>query len=197
MKTGLFIFVFLTTTNWIMAKEFEKATLGGGCFWCTEAVYLELKGVIDVKPGYSGGHVKNPSYKEVCTETTGHAEVIQIIFDPVVVNFSEILEVFFITHDPSTLNRQGNDKGTQYRSAVFYHSEKQKQTAEKVIQLFEDENVYKDSIVTEITEFDKFYPAEDYHVNYFAQNKNQGYCQFIIAPKMDKFRKTFKGKLKE
>lgn len=174
----------------------EKATLGGGCFWCTEAVYLELNGVIEVKPGYSGGHVKNPSYKEVCAETTGHAEVVQIIFDSEVVTFSEILEVFFMTHNSTTLNRQGNDVGTQYRSAVFYHSENQKQVAEKIIQLFNDENVYDTKIVTEITEFDKFYPAEDYHINYFARNKNQGYCQFVIVPKVEKFRKIFKGKLK-
>ncbi len=197
MRASIFILIFLTTTNIIMAKNFEKATLGGGCFWCTEAVYLELNGVINVMPGYSGGHVKNPSYKEVCAETTGHAEVVQITFDPEVISFSEILEVFFITHDPTTLNRQGNDVGTQYRSAVFYHSEKQKEVAEKVIQLFEEEKVYEELIVTEVTEFDKFYPAEDYHVNYFARNKNQGYCQFIVAPKMEKFRKIFKEKLKE
>ena len=157
--------------------------MGGGFFWCTEAVYLELKGVEKVKPGYSGGHVKNPTYKEVCAETTGHAEVIQITFDPEVISYSQILEVFFITHDPTTLNRQGNDVGTQYRSAVFYHNEAQQQTAQKVIQLFEDEKVYDKRIVTEVTEFDKFYLAEDYHVNYYNRNKGQGYCQFIIAPK--------------
>lgn len=180
-----------------MASNKEKATLGGGCFWCTEAVYLELKGVIDVKPGYSGGHVKNPSYKDVCNETTGHAEVVQITFDSEVISFSEILEVFFITHDPTTLNRQGNDVGTQYRSSIFYHSEKQKETAEKVIQVFNNEKVYDKQIVTEVSQFDKFYPAEDYHINYFARNKSQGYCQFIIAPKMDKFRKVFKEQLKK
>lgn len=196
MKIGLLILIFITSTNGIMAKELEKATLGGGCFWCTEAVYLELKGVVDVKPGYSGGHVKNPSYKEVCTETTGHAEVVQITFDPELVSFTEILEVFFMTHNPTTLNRQGNDTGTQYRSSIFYHSEKQKQTAEHVIQLFEEEKVYDNAIVTEVTLFDKFYPAEDYHVNYFARNKNQGYCQFVVAPKVEKFKKIFKEKLK-
>ncbi len=180
-----------------MAKELEKATLGGGCFWCTEAVYLELKGVIEVKPGYSGGDVKNPTYEQVCTETTGHAEVIQITFDPENINFTEILEVFFMTHNSTTLNRQGNDVGTQYRSAIFYHSEKQKKIAEKVIQLFNEEKVYEKTIVTEITAFDKFYPAEDYHVNYFARNKNQGYCQFVVAPKVDKFKKIFKDKLKK
>ena len=197
MRTRFFILIFLTITNGIMGKELEKATLGGGCFWCTEAVYLELNGVIDVKPGYSGGHVKNPTYKEVCAETTGHAEVVQITFDPEIVSFTEILEVFFMTHDPTTLNRQGNDVGTQYRSAVFYHSEKQKQTAEKVIQLFREEKVYDNAIVTEVTKFDKFYMTEDYHVNYFERNKNQGYCLFVVAPKVEKFRKVFKDKLKK
>lgn len=180
----------------MMGKNLEKATLGGGCFWCTEAVYLELKGVADVKPGYSGGHVKNPSYREVCNETTGHAEVVQITFDPAIVNYTEILEVFFVTHDPTTLNRQGNDVGTQYRSAIFYHSEQQKQTAQKVIELLTKDKVYNKPIVTEVTAFSAFYPAEDYHVNYFARNKNQPYCQFVVAPKVEKFRKVFKEKMK-
>ncbi len=180
-----------------MSKELEKATLGGGCFWCTEAVYLELNGVIEVKPGYSGGHVKNPSYEAVCKETTGHAEVVQVTFDPEVVSFSEILEVFFIAHDPTTLNRQGNDVGTQYRSAIFYHSEKQKEIAEKVIQMFQEDKVYSKPVVTEVTAFDKFYVAEDYHINYYARNKGQGYCQFVVAPKLEKFRKVFKEKLKD
>lgn len=180
----------------MMGKNLEKATLGGGCFWCTEAVYLELKGVADVKPGYSGGHVKNPSYREVCNETTGHAEVVQITFDPEIVSYTEILEVFFVTHDPTTLNRQGNDVGTQYRSAIFYHSEQQKQTAQKVIELLTKDKVYNKPIVTEVTAFSAFYPAEDYHVNYFARNKNQPYCQFVVAPKVEKFRKVFKEKMK-
>lgn len=188
--------IIILLTNLVMENNNEKVTLGGGCFWCTEAVYLELKGVIDVKPGYSGGHIKNPSYKEVCNETTGHAEVVQITFDADVISFSEILEVFFITHDPTTLNRQGNDVGTQYRSVIFYHSEKQKKTAGKVIQLFNDEKVYTKAIVTELTQFEKFYQAEDYHINYYSRNKSEGYCQFIIAPKMDKFRKVFKEQLK-
>jgi peptide-methionine (S)-S-oxide reductase len=179
-----------------MGKELEKATLGGGCFWCTEAVYLELKGVVNVMPGYSGGHVKNPSYKEVCNETTGHAEVVQITFDPTIVSYTEILEVFFVTHDPTTLNRQGNDVGTQYRSAIFYHSEQQKQIAQEIIQSLEKEKVYKNPIVTEVTKFDVFYLAEDYHINYFARNKNQPYCQFVVAPKVEKFRKVFKEKMK-
>ncbi|WP_163323916.1 peptide-methionine (S)-S-oxide reductase MsrA [Draconibacterium mangrovi] len=179
-----------------MSKDLQKATLGGGCFWCTEAIYLELKGVTDVKPGYSGGHVKNPTYKQVCDGTTGHAEVVQITFDPEVVSYSEILEVFFMTHDPTTLNRQGNDVGPQYRSAIFYHNEEQKEVAERVIDLFEKEEVYSNPIVTEVSEFDQFYIAEDYHINYYARNKTQGYCQFVVAPKLEKFKKIFKDQLK-
>jgi peptide-methionine (S)-S-oxide reductase len=196
MKRIIILLSFITLTNWTMGKELEKATLGGGCFWCTEAVYLELKGVVDVKPGYSGGHVKNPSYQEVCNETTGHAEVVQITFDPEVVSYSEILEVFFVTHDPTTLNRQGNDVGTQYRSAIFYHSEQQKQTAQKAIELLTKDKAYNKPIVTEVTKFSVFYVAEDYHINYFARNKNQPYCQYVVAPKVDKFRKVFKEKMK-
>ncbi|HDR51809.1 MAG TPA: peptide-methionine (S)-S-oxide reductase [Mariniphaga anaerophila] len=175
----------------------EKATLGGGCFWCTEAVFLELKGVEKVVPGYSGGHIKNPAYREVTTGRTGHAEVIQITYNPEIVSFSEILEVFFLTHDPTTLNRQGNDIGTQYRSAIFYHTEEQKHMAEKVIALFEEEKVFDDPIVTEVTPFNAFYLAEDYHHNYFARNKNQPYCQFVVAPKLKKFREIFQEKLKK
>lgn len=196
LKKNLIVFVLLIFSMEIMGKELEKATLGGGCFWCTEAVYLELKGVVEVKPGYSGGHVKNPSYKEVCNETTGHAEVVQITFDPEIVSFTEILEVFFVTHDPTTLNRQGNDVGTQYRSAIFYHSEQQKQTAQKVIELLTKDKVYNKPVVTEVTEFDVFYVAEDYHFNYYARNKNQPYCQYVVAPKVEKFRKVFKEKMK-
>jgi len=197
IKDKLAILILLTISLYTMGQDLEKTTLGGGCFWCTEAVYLGLKGVVDVKPGYSGGMVKNPSYREVCTGRTGHAEVIQVTFDPGVVSFKEILEVFFMTHDPTTLNRQGNDVGTQYRSAIFYHNEEQKQTAEKVIELFEKDKVYDNPIVTEITPFDKFYVAEDYHINYFANNKNQPYCQFVVAPKVEKFQKIFKNKLKK
>lgn len=192
----IILFAVIMNTSSETKNNFEKATLGGGCFWCTEAVYKELNGVIEVQPGYSGGHVKNPAYREVCNGTTGHAEVVQITYDPEIVSFSEVLEVFFMTHDPTTLNRQGNDVGTQYRSAIFYHSEKQKQTAEKVIGLFEDEKVYDDPIVTEVTAFDTFYKAEDYHKNYFEKNKNQPYCQFVVAPKVEKFRKIFKEKIK-
>ena len=197
MKTNLIIIALFIFSIEAMGKELEKATLGGGCFWCTEAVYLGLKGVTDVKPGYSGGHLKNPTYKEVCTETTGHAEVVQITFDPEVVSFSEILEVFFATHDPTTLNRQGNDVGTQYRSVIFYHSEKQKQIANQIIEQLEKEKVYNKPVVTEVTAFDEFYVAEDYHINYFARNKNQPYCQFVVAPKVEKFQKIFKDKLKK
>ncbi|WP_321343923.1 peptide-methionine (S)-S-oxide reductase MsrA [uncultured Draconibacterium sp.] len=196
MRTLALIFTLLIYSNSGMSKDLQKATLGGGCFWCTEAIYLELKGVVDVKPGYSGGHVKNPTYNEVCEGTTGHAEVVQITFDPEVVSFSEILEVFFMTHDPTTLNRQGNDVGPQYRSAIFYHNEKQKEVAERVIDLFEKEEVYSKPIVTEVTGFDKFYVAEDYHINYYARNKTQGYCQFVVAPKLEKFKKIFKDQLK-
>ena len=180
-----------------MAKNLETATLAGGCFWCTEAVYLELKGVVDVKPGYSGGHIENPTYKEVCTGTTGHAESVEITFDSDVVSFGDILEVFFMTHDPTTLNRQGNDVGPQYRSVIFYHNEKQKEVAEKVIRLFTEEKVYDRPIVTEVVPFRKFYVAEDYHQNYYNRNKSQGYCQYIITPKLEKFRKIFKGQLKK
>lgn len=197
MKTLAFIFTLLIYSNIGMSKDLQKATLGGGCFWCTEAIYLELKGIVDVKPGYSGGHVKNPTYKEVCEGTTGHAEVVQVTFDPEVISFSEILEVFFMTHDPTTLNRQGNDVGPQYRSAIFYHNEEQKEVAERVIDLFEKEEVYSRPIVTEVTGFDKFYVAEDYHINYYARNKTQGYCQFVVAPKLEKFKKIFKDQLKK
>ena len=194
-KYFIILILFLFSTH-IMAKDLETITLGGGCFWCTEAIYKELKGVVDVKPGYSGGSVKNPSYQEVCTGRTGHAEVVQITYDPEVVSFSQILEVFFMTHDPTTLNRQGNDVGTQYRSAIFYHSEKQKETAEKVIELFKKEKVYDRPIVTEITAFTAFYPAEDYHFDYFERNPNQPYCQYVIVPKVEKFKKIFKDQLK-
>jgi len=174
----------------------ETATFGGGCFWCTEAIFRSLKGVETVESGYSGGKLKNPTYKEVCTGETGHAEVIQITFDPKLISFKELLEVFWKTHDPTTLNRQGADSGTQYRSVVFYHSPEQKVTAEKYKVELNKENVYNQQVVTEITPFDQFYKAENYHQNYFANNRSQGYCQFVIVPKIEKFRKIFKDKLK-
>lgn len=174
----------------------ETATFGGGCFWCTEAIFKSLKGVETVESGYSGGKQKNPTYQEVCTGETGHAEVIQIKFDPKVISFRELLEVFWETHDPTTLNRQGADVGTQYRSVVFYHSPEQKETAEKYKAELNKENIFRGTVVTEITAFDNFYKAENYHQNYFANNRSQGYCQFVIVPKIEKFRKIFKDKLK-
>ena len=174
----------------------ETATLGGGCFWCTEAIFKSLKGVETVESGYSGGHNKNPTYQEVCTGETGHAEVIQIIFDPKIISFDEILEVFFETHDPTSLNRQGADAGTQYRSVIFYHSPEQKEKAEAYKARLNKENVFNKPVVTEIKAFDKFYKAENYHQNYFANNRSQGYCQFVIVPKIEKFKKIFKNKLK-
>ncbi|MCA0236509.1 MAG: peptide-methionine (S)-S-oxide reductase MsrA [Bacteroidetes bacterium] len=173
----------------------EIATLGGGCFWCVEAVYQDLQGVLKVESGYSGGHIDNPSYREVCSGLTGHAEVIQVTFDPAVISFKEILEVFFTVHDPTTLNRQGNDTGTQYRSAIFYHSPQQKTIAEEVKAASAE--IWDDPIVTEITPFDKFYKAEDYHQNYYKDNPNQGYCSFVIAPKVKKFRQKWAHKLKQ
>lgn len=174
----------------------ELATLGGGCFWCTEAVYDQLQGVSDVVSGYSGGHVPNPSYKQVCNGDTGHAEVVQISFDPAQISFREILEVFFSTHDPTTLNRQGNDIGPQYRSAIFYHSDEQRRTAEELISELNESGQFVGPIVTEVTAFERFYPAEDYHQEYFARNGRQPYCQFVVAPKVAKFRKQYKDRLK-
>ena len=174
----------------------EIATLGGGCFWCTEAIYNELKGVVSVTSGYSGGNIVNPSYREVCTGSTGHAEAVEIEFDPEVISFSQILEVFFATHDPTTLNRQGADVGTQYRSAVFYHSQQQKETAESLITALNTDNVFGQKVVTEVSEWKNFFKAENYHQNYLAHNPGQGYCQFVIIPKIEKFRKIFKDRLK-
>jgi peptide-methionine (S)-S-oxide reductase len=173
----------------------ETTTLGSGCFWCTEAVFQQVKGVKSVVSGYSGGHVDNPSYNQVTTGTTGHAEVCQIEFDPEQITFEEILEIFFQTHDPTTLNRQGNDYGPQYRSVIFYHSEEQKETAERIKKELDESGTWKKPIVTEISPFDKFYPAEGYHQNYYRNNPNQGYCRYVIAPKLQKFEKVFKLKL--
>ncbi len=178
-------------------KKNEVATFGGGCFWCTEAIFEELIGVGKVEAGYSGGHDKNPTYKNVCAEITGHAEVIQITFDPDKIDFNELLDVFFATHNPTTLNQQGADRGTQYRSAIFYHNKEQKVKAEKFINALENDTVFDAKIVTEVTQFDTFYKAENYHQNYFNNNKNQGYCNAVINPKLIKFRKQFKEKLKK
>ncbi len=174
----------------------EVATLGGGCFWCLEAVYDELSGVEDVVSGYSGGTVVNPSYNAVCSGTTGHAEVVQIRFDPAVISFKEILEVFFSIHDPTTLNRQGADVGTQYRSAIFYHTEAQKAIAEQMIAELTAEKVWDDPIVTQVAPFDVFYKAEDYHQEYFKYNDRQPYCQMVIAPKLIKFRQRWSARIK-
>ena len=175
----------------------EVATLGGGCFWCLEAVYDQLKGVQDVVSGYSGGHVPDPTYEHVCTGTTGHAEVVQIAFDPQVITFKDILDVFFTIHDPTTLNHQGADVGTQYRSAIFYHTPEQKAVAEQTVSGLEAAHLWDNPIVTEITPFEAFYPAEDYHQEYFQRNPNQGYCRVVIAPKVAKFRKQHLDRLKE
>ncbi len=180
-----------------MSADSEVATFGAGCFWCTEAVFLNVKGVTKVESGYSGGTVKNPSYREVCTGQTGHAEVTQITFDPGVISFEGMLEVFWNTHDPTTLNRQGADEGTQYRSVVFYHSEEQKKVAEAYKKQLEASHVFKSPIVTEISPFSTFYGAEDYHQNYYALNPAQGYCQYVIRPKVEKFKKQFASKLKK
>lgn len=178
-------------------KELETATLGSGCFWCTEAFFLRVKGIESVVSGYSGGKVKNPTYREVTTGLTGHAEVVQIKFDPSVITYAEVLEIFWNTHDPTTLNKQGADEGTQYRSVVFYHTEEQKKTAEAYKIQLDKSGVYKNPIVTEITAFKEFYVAEDYHQNYYALNPNQGYCQYVIRPKVEKFNKQFAAKLKK
>ena len=175
----------------------EVATLAGGCFWCLEAAFQDLKGVERVHSGYAGGRVANPSYEQVCTGTTGHAEVVQITFDPQVVSFDDLLHVFFTIHDPTTPNRQGVDVGTQYRSAIFYHTPDQKAAAERVIAELQREHVWDDPIVTELKPFEAFYPAEEYHRDYYRRNPNQGYCSAVIAPKVAKVRKLFLDKLKQ
>jgi peptide-methionine (S)-S-oxide reductase len=179
-----------------MIPKNEIITLGGGCFWCLEAVYDDLEGVLDVASGYAGGHTPNPDYASVCNETSGHAEVVQVTFDPQVVSLKEILEIFFSIHDPTTLNRQGADVGTQYRSAIFYNSETQKAIAQQVIAEFEVEKIWPGPIVTEVDALDGFYPAEDDHQEYYKRNPYQGYCQVVIAPKVAKFRKKYANRLK-
>jgi peptide-methionine (S)-S-oxide reductase len=175
----------------------EIATLGGGCFWCLDGVFKDLRGVEKVESGYTGGHLKNPSYQAVCTGTTGHAEVVQLTFNPNEVSFKEILEVFFTIHDPTTLNRQGYDEGTQYRSAIFYHSPEQKEIAEQVIAELNEAKIWGNPIVTEVTPIGDFYVAEGYHQNYFENNPNQPYCRAVVEPKVAKFRKYFFEKLKK
>jgi peptide-methionine (S)-S-oxide reductase len=174
----------------------QTAILAGGCFWCLEAVYDNLVGVTDVVSGYAGGSTVNPTYQQVCTGTTNHAEVVQIQFDPTVITYKELLEVFFSIHDPTTLNRQGADIGTQYRSAIYYHSPEQKETALQTIHELTEEKIWDAPLVTEIAPLDIFYPAEEYHQEYFARNPGQGYCQMVVAPKVAKFRKKFSSRLK-
>jgi len=178
------------------AAKLAKATFAGGCFWCTEAVYAELKGVESVTSGYIGGSVPNPTYKDICTGLTGHAEAIEIEYDPAVISFEKLLEVFFATHDPTTKNRQGADVGTQYRSGVFYHDDEQKRIAEQVIVKLDEAKVFPAKIVTEVTKAPIFYSAEDYHQDYFANNPFQPYCQAVAAPKVEKVRKVFKDLVK-
>lgn len=177
-------------------QQTDTATLGAGCFWCVEAVFQNLNGVVSVTSGYSGGTISNPSYKEVCAGTTGHAEVCNVVYDPSKISFDEILEVFWKTHDPTTMNRQGNDVGTQYRSAIFYHSEKQKELAEKYKKELNASGAFDKPIVTEISPYTNFYKAEDYHQDYYNQNGDQPYCRFVIQPKVEKFKKVFSDKLK-
>lgn len=178
-----------------MSKNIELATLGGGCFWCMEAIYEKVRGVERVVSGYSGGDMKNPTYKDVCSGKTNHAEVVQIYFDSDVISYEEILNIFWQVHDPTTLNRQGNDVGTQYRSIILYHNQKQKEIAESSLK--KAQNHFKNKIVTEIVPFSQFYEAEEYHQNYFKNNPYQGYCQFVIAPKIKKFEKEFQNYLKK
>ncbi len=191
----LILLLFIANLGYSKNMNMEIATFGGGCFWCTEAIFKELKGVESVTSGFSGGDVINPSYKEVITGRTGHAEVIQIEYDPNEVSFTELLEVFFATHDPTTLNRQGADVGTQYRSAIFYHNDSQEIIANEVIGQLNEEKVFNKPIVTEVTKWKNFFKAEDYHQDYFENNPTQGYCQFVIVPKLNKFRKIFKDRL--
>ncbi|RAJ12017.1 peptide-methionine (S)-S-oxide reductase MsrA [Olleya aquimaris] len=178
-------------------KNLQIATFAGGCFWCTEAVFLRIKGVEKVISGYTGGQIKNPAYREICTGRTGHAEGIQIFYDEDIVSYTELLEIFFATHDPTTLNKQGHDVGTQYRSAIFYNSETQKEQAEAFIKLLEQEKVFDNPIVTEVTELGAFYIAEDNHQTYYDRNREASYCQFVIDPKINKIKKYYKNKLKE
>ena len=208
-----FVFMFIFLSCNLAAKEEQKkstitmntenmeglefATFANGCFWCTEAIFEQLEGVTKVESGYAGGEVKNPSYKEVCTGNTGHAEVIRLTYDPKVISYRELLDVFFSTHDPTTLNRQGADVGTQYRSAIFYHNKEQKAEGEKMIADLEKDKVFDSKIVTEITAINNYSVAEKYHQDYYNNNKNQGYCQMVINPKLEKFTKKYKSKLKK
>ena len=179
------------------ANKTEQATLGGGCFWCVESAFLQVKGIESVKSGYTGGHTENPTYEQVCTGDTGHAEVAQLTYDPQQISYRQILEIFFTLHDPTQVNRQGNDVGTQYRTSIFYHNDAQKREAESIIAELAADAAFAAPIVTEVTELGTFYPAEDYHENYYARNPENPYCQAVISPKLAKFRKTFAGLLKD
>jgi peptide-methionine (S)-S-oxide reductase len=194
MLPVLLIFSLFMSNN--QNKDLETATFGAGCFWCVEAVFENVKGVQKVVSGYSGGFIKNPAYREVCNGTTGHAEVVQVFFDPQIVSYKELLEIFWLTHDPTTLNKQGADVGTQYRSVIFYHSEDQKNLAEKFKQKLDQSGVFSKPIVTEISPFKTFYKAEEYHQDYFKNNADQPYCQVVIVPKLEKFKQVFSEKLK-
>lgn len=180
----------------LFSVKTDTVTFGNGCFWCTEAIFQQVDGVLKVESGYSGGHVENPSYKEVCTGTTGHAECLNIIYDPAKVTYDELLEIFWQTHDPTTLDRQGNDEGPQYRSVIFYHNQEQKDVAEKYKAALDKSGAFSGPIVTTFEPFTKFYKAENYHQNYYNENGTQPYCQFVVRPKVEKFRKVFKDKLK-
>lgn len=184
-------------SNMTTTQANDTATFAGGCFWCIDAIYREIKGVVEVKSGYTGGKTVNPTYSEVCTGETGHAEAVQIVYDPKKVSYAQLLEVFFTVHNPTTLNRQGADVGTQYRSAIFYHNQAQKELAELVIQRLTEAGAYPDPIVTEVVPFKTFYVAENYHQDYFENNRRQPYCQMVIQPKMEKFEKAFKDLLKK
>ncbi len=181
----------------MQGKKLQKATFGSGCFWCTEAVFEIVEGVTSVTSGYTGGNIKNPTYEEVCNEKTGHAEAVQLTFDPEVISYKELLEMFWKTHDPTTLNRQGNDVGTQYRSVIYFHTEEQKLLAEKYKGALDKSGAWVNPIVTKILPATEFYKAEDYHQDYYENNPNQGYCTYIIAPKVEKFKEVFKDKLKK
>ncbi|WP_428329763.1 peptide-methionine (S)-S-oxide reductase MsrA [Mucilaginibacter sp.] len=184
-------------SNISVSKKLDTATFATGCFWCTEAKFQQLNGVKKVVSGFSGGHVANPSYRLVCTGTTGHAEACNIVYDPSVITYDELLEAFFVAHDPTQLNRQGNDEGTQYRSAIFYHNAAQKEKATYYITKLNEQKVYKSKIVTEVSPYKAFYKAEDYHQNFYNQNPNQAYCKNVIQPELEKFKKVFKDKLKK
>jgi len=200
---GLFFVLFYindtnaqTMNNQKTSTTTELATFGAGCFWCVEAIFSRVDGVLDVQSGYSGGQVKNPTYKEVCTGSTGHAEVCQLTYDPSKISYLKLLEIFWKTHDPTTLNRQGNDVGTQYRSAIFYHNGEQMKIAAEMKDKLNREGIWSDPIVTEIVPFETFYPAEDYHNDYYENNASQSYCSFVITPKVEKFEKAFQDYLK-